>query len=254
MTEHKALNEIYKASTSYFGGYLRFAFNGRGLTIDMFLERNPKAKEQLMKVNSIAKLNLWVYKWAGKYAEQAKRFNPAASIEDIKNWFRGAIGEWFILDCFLQEGRPFLVRDVDENHLEEAELHYVTPTIYTGCADYGVDGIAVDKNNKGVVIQVKFWNPWGTKLRVDYHMVSATSDQGTTEGWIEPQQEKSIYFFWLGSKHRGSIFHNMSRYLKDKNCPLTKYNKVVYIDGEDLMRSVSPAFWTDNFQKAIELL
>ena len=254
MTEHKALNKIYKASTSYFEGYLRFAFNGRGLTIGMFLEINPKAKEQLMKVNSIAKLNLWVYKWAGKYAEEAKRFNPNDSVDDIKYWFRGQIGEWFVLDCFLQDGRPFTVRDVDGNHLEMAELHNVTPTIYTGCADYGVDGIATDKDNKGVVIQVKFWNPWGTKLMVDYHMVSATSDQGTTEGWIEPQQKKSIYFFWLGSKHRGSIFHNMSKYLQDKNCPLTKYEKAVYIDVEDLMRNTSPGFWENNFKNAISIL
>lgn len=254
MIDHKVLNELYKENKKCFNNELRTAYEGRGLTIGKFFTVNPKCLEQLKKVDTIPKLNLWVYKWAPKYAEQAKRFNPAASIDDIKNWFRGAIGEWFILDCFLQDGRPFLVRDVNENHLEEAELHYVTPTIYTGCADFGVDGIATDKNNKGVVIQIKFWNPWGTKLMVDYHMVSVTSDQGTIEGWIEPQQEKCIYFFWLGSKHHGSIFHNMSRYLKDKNCPLTKYNKVVYIDGEDLMRSVSPAFWTDNFQKAIELL
>lgn len=248
------LHQAYKASPTYANNQLRPAFKGRGVTIGDYLKANPKALTTLQKVDCLSKLNLWTYKNAEKYAKFAQHSNPASTIDEIKYWFRGQIGEWFILDVFLQNGNQFTVRDVDKNHLGMESLYNVTPTIYTGCADYGVDGLATDKSNNSVVIQVKFWNPWASKLMVDYHMVSATSDQATTEGWIDPQQQKSIYFFWLGSKHHGSIFNNMSQYLQSQDCPLTKYKKVLYIDGEDLMKNTPPGFWSNNFQNAIQLL
>ena len=248
------LHQAYKTSPIYANNQLRFAYGGRGETIGDYLKAFPQAETTLRKVDSITKLNLWVFKNSEKYARFAQHSNPASIIEDIKYWFRGQIGEWFILDVFLQGGNQFTVRDVDKNHLGMESLYNVTPTIYTGCADFGVDGIATDKNNNGVVIQVKFWNPWASKLMVDYHMVSATSDQGTTEGWIDARQEKSIYFFWLGSKHHGSIFNNMSKYLMSQDCPLTKYKKVLYIDGQDLMTNTPIGFWSNNFQNAIQLL
>ena len=83
---------------------------------------------------------------------------------------------------------------------------------------------------------------------------SVTSDQGATEGWIDPQQQRSIYFFWLGSKHHGSVFNNMSQYLMSKECPLNKYKKVLYIDGQDLMANTPAGFWSNNFQNAVQLL
>ena len=252
--EAQRLHQAYKESPSYASEQLRFAYKGRGETIGDYLKAFPEAEETLRKVDSISKLNLWVFKNAEKYARFAQRSNPASTIEDIKYWFRGQIGEWFILDVFLQGGNQFVVRDVDKNHLGMESLYNVTPTIYTGCADFGVDGIATDKDNNGVVIQVKFWNPWASKLTVDYHMVSATSDQGATEGWIDPQQQRSIYFFWLGSKHHGSIFNNMSQYLMSKECPLNKYKKVLYIDGQDLMANTPAGFWSNNFQNAVQLL
>lgn len=38
------------------------------------------------------------------------------------------------------------------------------------------------------------------------------------------------------------------------DCPLTKYKKVLYIDGQDLMANTPAGFWSNNFQNAIQLL
>lgn len=248
-------HQAYQASPTYANNMLRFAYNGNSMTIGDYLKKYPKAMSSLQNVDNLTKLNLWVYKNAENYAKAVKSavMNSTSSVDDIKFWFRGQIGEWFILDAFLQGGSQFTVRDINKNKLGMKSLYNVTPTIYTSCADYGVDGIATDMNKNGVVIQVKFWNPWASKLMVDYHMVSATSDQGTTEGWIDPQQKESIYFFWLGSKHLGSLFCNVSRYLLSQDCPLTKYKKVLYIDGQDLMQNTPPGFWSSKFQEAIKL-
>ena len=101
------LHQAYKASPIYANNQLRFAYNGRGETIGDYLKAFPQAETTLRNVDSISKLNLWVFKNAEKYARFAQHSNPASTIDDIKYWFRGQIGEWFILDIFLQDQSVF---------------------------------------------------------------------------------------------------------------------------------------------------
>lgn len=248
------MHNAYIANPSQHNNYNRFGYDGRSATIGKFLQQNAKAMNSLQKIDKISKLNGWVTKFAPHYATFAKSVNPAASDMDLSNWFRGAIGEWFIIDCFLYFGQTFITMSIDKNQVSLEQIQMIVPTIYTNCADFGVDFIGIDKNNNGIAGQVKFWNPWGSALQVNYDTIAKTNSQAIEEDWIDPKQKRSIYFFWLGAKRTGSMLNNISQWLLSKDCPLTKYDKVVYVDGNDLEQTCTPVFWSTIFKPKISIL
>lgn len=248
-------NNAYKASPTQFNNMNRFAYGNGTATINKWLSQNTGIMNALCAVNDIASLNSWVSNYCKSYAQFALNTRPSVNIQDIEFWFRGAIGEWFIIDCFLSSyGNSFLVRNPQTNKVSQETFNLATPTAYTGCEDYGVDLIGIDKNNKGIVGQVKFYNPWASTLQIDYETLAKTNSQGVEELWIDPRQERSIYLFWLGNKQQGALHCNLSSYLLSPSCPLTKYNKVVYVDGNDINNTILPNFWTTTFQEKINLL
>lgn len=249
-------NNAYKASPTQVNNVNRFGFNGRSATIGAWLNANTGIMNALSSINQVAQLNAWVMNYASGYAKFAAQSNPSASQQDIEFWFRGAIGEWFIIDCFLDTyGNNFLVKDPQNNVVTQESFTLATPTAYTGVDDYGVDIVGIDKNNKGIVGQVKFYNPWANDpTQINYETLAKTDCQGLNELWIDPRQERSIYLFWLGDKTRGAFHCNLSRYLLSNSCPLTKYNQVVYVDGNDINTNIQSNFWTTVFQQKIKLL
>lgn len=246
----------YQASLSQYNNVNRFGFNGRFPTIGDWLNANSGIMNALLAINQVNQLNTWICSYAKNYAQYAATSNPGVSVKDIEFWFRGTIGEWFFIDCFLQEyGNGFLVKLPNSNQVQQVAFKLATPTMYTGCADYGVDLLGIDNNGNGVVGQVKFYNPWSNEpTQINYETLSKTDCQGLNEEWIDPKQEKSIYLFWLGDKKQGSLHCNLSKWLLDKNCPLTKYNRVVYVDGNDVNTNIQPVFWSSTFQQKINLL
>ena len=248
----------YQVSPSQYNNVNRFGFNGRFPTIGDWLKdtANIKIMDALKKINQVNQLNSWICSHATDYANYAATSNPSASVQDIEFWFRGAIGEWFFIDCFLQAyGNKFLVKIPNTNQVQQVSFTLAAPTIYTGCADYGVDIVGIDNNGKSVVGQVKFYNPWSNEpTQINYETLSKTDCQGMNEEWIDPKQEQSIYLFWLGDKKQGSLHCNLSKWLLSNDCPLTKYNKVVYVDGNDVNTNILPVFWSTTFQDKISLL
>ena len=249
-------NNQYNAAPSQINNVNRFGFNGRSATIGLWLNANPNILNVFKSINQVNQLNTWVMNNAASYAQFASASNPSAKQQDIEFWFRGAIGEWFIIDCFLSTyGNTFLVKDPQSNKFSQESFTLATPTAYTGVPDYGVDLVGIDKNNKGVVGQVKFYNPWANEpTQINYETLSKTDCQGLNELWIDPKQERSIYLFWLGDKTRGNIHCNLSPYLLSNDCPLTRYNKIVYVDGNDLQTTILSNFWTTVFQNKINIL
>lgn len=255
LNQAQQFNQAYKQNPIQYNNYCRTDINGRVAgSIGEYLKQNQKAMKSLMNCNKVPDVFNWIHANQQGYAAFSKMVNPANTESELGNFLQGAIGEWLVIDCLLQNNPTLTVIDPNTNTVSYEQFVMATPTIYTGCKDYGVDLVGLDKNGKGVVGQVKMWNPYNRKEQIKYQTLAKTNTQGIEEDWIDPKQERSIYLFWFGNKKQGSICNNVSKYLLDPECPLTKRNKVVYVDGTSIAMAMQPVFWQTTFQAMITRL
>lgn len=118
-------------------------------------------------------------------------------LEDMRNFFVGAIGEWFyykFVTCIRN------VLTLNENG--ESYLYYfshVSPTLVSG-RDAGVDFTSF-ANDVSCAMQVKFWNPFDTKRKVDaFTMCQKAYADGVIHGFVDASENNTVFVCWLGDE------------------------------------------------------
>ena len=83
------------------------------------------------------------------------------SQEDVRNWIKGAIGEYFFLRMF-EELRTIVVSDYTDQNKQLEHIYnfqYVSPKTASSPEDLGMDMTGV-ANDIPIALQIKFWNPF----------------------------------------------------------------------------------------------
>lgn len=168
--------------------------------------REPKHTTSIIKFNeetnafaSLAGINTAnkffeaVEKLAGDYTQWVStKEHPYSEKEynDMRNFFVGALGEMFFYHVFM-DVKNLLVQTDNTNTHDIVYFSHVSPTLAKD-KDYGVDFTAV-ANGVGCVMQVKFWNPFDTKTKMDAVTVAQKAfAEGVAHDLIEPKQNNTV--------------------------------------------------------------
>ena len=151
---------------------------------------------------TVAGLFSLVDKLSDEYVSWVKSLEKGYTREeylDMKNFFIGAIGEYFVVKL-LTDVKCLMVSTDGTGHFQRFDFHYVSPTLSGKESDCGIDIYCV-ANDKPSVMQVKFWSPFKKGSdKVDPVVYQKLFTEGVDHEYISPSDEKNIFFFWLGSE------------------------------------------------------
>lgn len=150
--------------------------------------------------------------------------------EDIVNWYRGIIGEWFIVRILL---KFFSLISVEKHTTPLYKFTCPIPSqlISKEKYEFGTDCIAIGPNNKPVVFQIKFWNLY-TDQKITYSDILANLYTDSIENeYIEIHQPESMWIVWTGLKEK-----DVSMWIE--KTPMFKHKMVKYIDRNDMNRVI----------------
>jgi hypothetical protein len=140
----------------------------------------------------------------------------------------------------LNEVRCLYIPDPTSKTFKRYDFHYVSPNLSTD-KDFGIDLTCV-ANDTPVVMQVKFWNPYGkTKLSMD--VFQKADSEGTRNGYINMSDDNNIFLCWLGSEEGGLYPIKENKVFK---------NKIVVIGRDSFNFSINNTnkiFWSYLFDK-----
>lgn len=166
--------------------------------------------------------------------------------KNIINWYRGIIGEWFIVRVLLKHFSQVSI----ENHKTSIyKFSYPIPSqlISKEKYEFGTDCIAIGPNNKPVVFQIKFWGLY-TGQEITYsHIIANLHSDATENEYIEIHQPESMWIVWTGLKEK-----DVSMWIK--KTAMYKHNMVKYIDRNDMNRVIECnsnliTLWNDEINK-----
>lgn len=173
------------------------------------------AIEDLRGVYNVTDLYKKVDELANKYVSwvQSKGNNYNKKIcTDIRNFFVGALGEFFFVEL-LNEVRCLYTPIPSSNEFKRFDFHYISPMLKND-RDFGLDLVGV-ANDKPIVIQVKFWNPFG-KEKLPMEIFQKADSEGCRNEYINPQDNDNIFLCWLGSEERGFNVIKENKVFKNK--------------------------------------
>ena len=173
----------------------------------------------------------WVQSKGNNYKKQA--------CDNMKKFFIGALGEFFFVEL-LNEVRCLYIPDPTSKTFKRYDFHYVSPNLSTD-KDFGIDltGVA---NDTPVVMQVKFWNPYG-KTKLPIEVFQKADSEGTRNGYINMSDDNNIFLCWLGSEESGLYPIKENKVYK---------NKIVVIGRDSFNFSINNTnkiFWSYIFDK-----
>ena len=184
------------------------------------------------KLDSLAERYVeWVQSKGHNYSKRA--------CTDMRNFFIGAVGEFFFVEL-LNEVRCLYIPTPSSNEFKRYDFHYVSPSL-SNDRDFGIDltGVA---NDVPVVMQVKFWNPFG-KTKLPIEVFQKADSEGTRNGYINMSDDNNIFLCWLGSEESGIYPIKGNKVYR---------NKIVVIGRNTLNFSINNTnkiFWSNLFGK-----
>lgn len=198
-----------------------------------------KFRNAMLKVNqnyfdlnqpTIGCVNDFIKKAQKDYYKFAVSFAPRYTTkqEDIETWFRGIIGEIFIVRLLLPN---FAV--ISEKNNKSILNKFLYPTPATNLSgditshEFGTDCIALGPNNKICAIQIKFWALF-TNQKITYgDVISHLYTDAVCNEYIGPTEPDSMWVFWTGVKNK-----DVSQWINESPCG--KRNMVNYVDRKDI--------------------
>ena len=160
---------------------------------------------------------------------------------DLKAFFIGAIGEFFVVKL-LTDVKCLMVSNDGDGNFTRYDFNYVSPTVYLE-ADNGIDVYCI-ANDIQSVMQVKFWSPF-SKAKIEPDVYRYMIGEGAMHKYINLEENNNTFLFWLGGEHAGKMSIN-----KDKE----KMKHAVVIGKQTLDASINgrnQIFW-DSFYSALE--
>jgi len=130
--------------------------------------------------------------------------------DNMRDFFVGAIGEYFFVHLF--EFAKSLDIPVDDVYTR-FDFNYVSPTLPNE-DDYGIDVTGI-VNDVPCVLQVKFWNPYGTK-NVDMEIFQKAFADGVMNDIISKDHKHNVILCWLGVEEKGLANILRNKPYKDK--------------------------------------
>lgn len=197
----------------------------------------------MKQVNNVNDLFKEVDKMANNYVAWVKTKNEYTNEEydDMKNFFIGAIGEFFF--AFLFEEAKCIIAQDNTGIAQRYDMYYVSPTLKRE-PDFGVDFTGII-NDIPSVLQIKFWNPFGKKT-IGIDIIQKAYAEGVSGDLIQKDEKENIFICFLGNEE--------TVYNKIKS---TNYKKNVIIIGKKAMEMTinnrNKIFW-DKFYNNLENL
>lgn len=163
------------------------------------------------------------YKFAVAFANRYEN-----NQEEIETWFRGIIGEIFIVRLLLPNFS--IVNEKDGKSILNKFL-YPVPATNLGAVvsnyEFGTDCVALAPNGKICAIQIKFWDLF-TNQKITYgDVVSHLYTDAVCNEYIGHNDQSSMWIFWTGTKKT-----DVSLWLKKSPCGQKKM--VEYVDRLDI--------------------
>lgn len=207
-----------------------------------------KSFENIEPVYTVSELFTLIDNLSNDYITWVKtkgKTYSSSEYADMKRFFVGAIGEYFVTKL-LNDVKCLMVYRDSRKTYERFDFSYVSPTISGKENDYGVDIYCVS-NDVPSVMQVKFWNPY-TREKLTPDIYNKLYTEGEGNEYIHHEDENNIFLFWLGSENtaRTNVVGNNKN--RDKH--------FVVIGRQSLMASIDDRnriFW-DNFYKSLKKL
>lgn len=194
-----------------------------------FVNQDPTWDKVVDNIQNLVNFNDFIQRKSEEFAEWAIK-QQKDSKTDCKNWFKGIIGEYFWTECgtdIIGKLWDSLGKDYAFSHIVPASFYRLTDhTRVEFGDDYGVDLVAINRNNEVCVAQVKTWNIFGKEFITYGDIVSNMFTDGVVRGWITPDRAEAMYVLWLGKTK------NIATPLNSPGCPL--YKKVDYYGFDEL--------------------
>lgn len=152
---------------------------------------------------------------------------------EIFNWYRGVIGEWFLVKVILPNYSIPFVDTNGQAKLINFRNAIPTYTITKNPDEYGVDALAISNENKPVSIQIKFWSLF-TDISIDYdHVLSHLIAESVNNGYTLPKDKNSLWIMWTGLK---SQYKDISKWVRKH--PAYQIEQVRFIDRDEFNRTM----------------
>lgn len=219
----------------------------KGTTSITEFNKATSAFANMKDVYNVDDLQKEVSSLAEKYVEWVKTFPNtgyvAEDYNDMRNFFIGAIGEYFFYKL-MSEARYILAPN-NIGELVDYNFHRVSPTLKQS-DDFGVD-VYFYANDIPCVGQVKFWNRF-SKHEPGIKVIQGACSEGVMGGSLDPNHENNVFVFFLGDER--SMYSHLAK-------DWSKYRKHVVPIGKTAMdwtvNGKNKMFW-DSFKKSLNEL
>lgn len=208
-------------------------------------EEATKAFEKIERVYTVSELWTLVDKLSNDYVSWVKSIKKdysAKEYNDMKYFFIGAVGEYFVVKL-LSDVKCLMVC-MDGRQFERFDFNYVSPTLSGKESDCGVD-IYCTANDVPSVMQVKFWSPY-KKVNPEPVVYQKLFCEGVEHDYISHTEEKNIFFFWLGGENTAKMTIVGNERTREKH--------LIVIGRQSLAASIdkrNKIFW-DNFYDSLK--
>ena len=173
------------------------------------------------------------------WCAQKDKFLDSEDLHAIKNFFMGAMGEFFFT-ALLDSVKCILVKSETSGKLERFYFSNTAPRLLSD-EDWGVDMTSTISHGRSTypsAIQAKFWD-FENDIKITSNLAKGVYGDAVLRGFIKPDQKKNVVICWLGDTDKVSI------YLK-KNKEL--YKHILFVDMPTLDININmnlDAFWTE---------
>lgn len=197
------------------------------ITLDGFFNQTEKLANEYTN---------WVKSQTSEYSDK--------EIEDMHNFFIGAIGEFFIV-CLLSEMKCIYKFDKEHHSCYRYDFRMISPNLQND-KDFGVDLTCIS-NGKPSVIQVKWWNRF-SKNKPGIEVFQKLMSEGKVRNYCNDNDDHNRFLFWTGCEE------DITKKIKD--CGYDKWCVCFgnYSISEVIDNRAEEDFWNILYQKLIELI
>lgn len=254
MADLKDLNKLYTESTENFiwkSHSIWKSLTGKQSTVPCTSIVNFWKEKGLDVFNSVADIDSYskaINKASKDYVAYCERKGKETGdflnwtkddLEDLVNFFKGFMGEYFFIDIFLDRFKgSLIIKNRNYSNYFARTYHFVAPLHEV--KDFGIDGTCVDDTGKNCVIQVKFWNHYDPHINLKLDVVQKAYCEGVVHNYIDSYEQDNVIICWLGTNDK------VSKYLKE-DADLEKH--VVFVDMDVINKSIKGnlMFWSNTF-------